>query len=252
MEIASGVHHFTNYKFNWYIIEDGDSVTVLDTGFPGHYRLFKEGLRSMGRSVADVEAILITHAHADHTGFGPRLAKETGAPIFLHGADTALAARPLYLPWGGLLSRAWRPYTASMLAHAVVNGLLRLPRIKSAQPIHDGEQLDIPGRPTIIHVPGHTPGDVVVHLPDRGVLFSGDALVTRDLYSGRDTAPQVTAPSLSKDFGDAVSHLDRLTELGTVRLLPGHGRPWSGDARDAVEGAVNAVPEKRRETLRSV
>lgn len=250
MEVASGVHHFTNYKFNWYIVEDGGRLTVIDTGFAGHYQLFKASLRSMGRGVGDVEAILITHAHADHTGFAPRLSKETGAPVYLHHADTALARRPLYLPWGGLLSRAWRPYTASMLAHAVGHGVLRMPRIKTAQSIEDGQVLDIPGRPRIIHVPGHTPGDVVAHLPDRGVLFSGDALVTRDLYTGCDIPPQPTGPSLSVNHDDAVRHLDRLGDLGPITLLPGHGRPWRGEARDAVDAATRAGAKKNRRRAR--
>ncbi len=240
MEIASGVHHFTNYKFNWYIIEDGGSLTVIDSGFAGHYRLFKKSLNSMGRSIKDVEAILITHAHADHTGFAPRLSREADAPIFLHEADAALARRPLYLPWGGLLSRAWRPYTASLLVHAVGHGLLRFPRIRSAEPVFDGDILDIPGRPTIIHVPGHTPGDIVAHLPEREVLFSGDALVTRHMYTGRDIAPQCTSPSLSVNHRDAVRHLDRLSHLGSITLLPGHGRPWTGQASEAVTGATKA------------
>lgn len=93
-------------------VEDGGKLTVVDTGFAGHYRLFRKGLEEMGRSVDDVEAILITHAHADHTGFAPRLAKETGAPIYLHGDDATLARRrrtPLPghgHPWVGDASEA--------------------------------------------------------------------------------------------------------------------------------------------------
>ena len=47
MEIADRVHHFTNYKFNWYLIEDQGRLTVLDTGFPGHYRLFERSVQSI-------------------------------------------------------------------------------------------------------------------------------------------------------------------------------------------------------------
>ena len=246
MEIASRVHHFTNYKFNWYIIEEGGKLTVVDTGFAGHYRLFEAGVRTMGRSVIDVEAIVITHAHADHTGFAPRLSKATGAPIYVHASDAGLVRHPMYLPWGGLLSNAWRPYTASMLAHAIGHGLLRLPTIKTSVPMSDGDILDVPGHPHVIHVPGHTPGDVVVHLPDRCVLFSGDALVTVSLLTGRTTKPQVTSPSLNADYPQAVKHLDKLNKPGAITLLPGHGRPWTGDAREAVAGASEAASTTKR------
>jgi glyoxylase-like metal-dependent hydrolase (beta-lactamase superfamily II) len=79
-----------------------------------------------------------------------------------------------------------------------------------------------------------------VHLPERGVLFSGDALVTRSLLTGKDGAPQVTSPRLNTDAATASSSLDRLSDLGTVRLLPGHGRPWDGDMSHAVGQAMNA------------
>lgn len=246
MEIADRVHHFTNYKFNWYLIEDQGRLTVLDTGFPGHYRLFERSVQSIGRCINDVEAIIITHAHADHTGMAPRIHRESGAPIYLHEADAPHARRPLYLPWAGLLTNAWRPYTASMLAHAIFNGLLRLPTITSSTHLGDGQTLDAPGQPHIIHLPGHTDGEVVVHLPDRGILFSGDALVTRSLLSGEDGLPQVTAPLLNDDYDEGIQQLARIQNLGEVTMLPGHGRPWSGDIQDAIASATASASPRRR------
>ena len=240
MEIADRVHHFTDFTFNWYIIEDEGRLTVVDTGFPGHYRMFRKSLATLGRTV-DIDAIIITHAHADHTGMAPKLKRTTGAPVYVHEADTRYTSRPLYLPWSGLLSNAWRPYTASMLFHAVTHGLLRMRTLRSPTAMEDGQQLDVPGRPEIIHVPGHTRGDVVVHLPERGVLFSGDALVTRSLLTGNDGGPQVTAPLLNTDAEQASASLDALRGLGHIRLLPGHGRPWDGDAGRAVDLAMAAA-----------
>jgi glyoxylase-like metal-dependent hydrolase (beta-lactamase superfamily II) len=239
MEIAPGVHHFTDYRFNWYLVAEQGQVTVIDTGFPGHERLIRDGLAAIGRSVTDVAAIVITHAHADHTGAAGRLAAASGAPVYVHPADHPLVRRPLYLPWGGLLGNAWRPYTAGMIGHAVGHGLLRMRTVDTPVPARDGDRLDAPGSPRILHVPGHTPGDVVVHLPDKGVLFSGDALVTRNLLTGSDGPPQVTSRRLNARYSDAFRALDRLRGLGPVVLLPGHGRPWHGQADDAVDLALS-------------
>ena len=112
MEILPGIFHFNTDPFNWYVIKEGSRLTLVDAGFPGHYPVFLEGLRSIGSDIKDVEAIILTHAHADHMGFAERLRQATNAPVFVHQADVAASGRPLQLPWFGLLSNAWRPFTA--------------------------------------------------------------------------------------------------------------------------------------------
>jgi len=234
MEVARGTHKFDTGPFNWYLVEDAGRLTLVDAGFPGHYRAFRDGLAAIGRTVADVAAVVLTHAHADHMGIADRVGREANAPVYIHKDDAAAAGRILQLPWYGLLSRAWRPYTARMLAHATWNGVFGTPRVRNPMPMDDGQTLDVPGRPQVIHTPGHTPGEVSLLFADRGLLISGDTLVTRDLYSGATGHPQVTHPLLSHDYAEAFRSLDRLAGLGRLRMLPGHGTPWDGDLRDAV------------------
>jgi glyoxylase-like metal-dependent hydrolase (beta-lactamase superfamily II) len=233
MEIAPGVHHFDTGPFNWYVIEDAGRLTLVDAGFPGHYGVFRDGLLSLGRSPKDVEAIILTHAHADHTGFAERVRRESGATVFVHAADKAAVMSVLQLPWWGLLTNAWRPYIRSMLAHAIGNGVFTMPRVREARAIRDGESLEVPGRPLVLHTPGHTPGQICLYLPSRGVLLCGDTLVTRNLLTGERGGPQVCSRVLNDSDPEARRSLDRLRELGPVTMLPGHGKPWSGSRGEA-------------------
>lgn len=232
---ARGIHHFPTGPFNWYVIEEASRLTLVDAGFPGHYRVFQEGLRAIGRTMKDVDAVVLTHAHADHTGFAERVRREAGARVFVHGGDLAMAKSVLQLPWFGLLSNAWRPFTASMLARAALNGVFTMPSLSTAEAMKDGEILDVPGRPHVVHVPGHTPGEVALFLPERGVLLSGDTMVTLDLFSGRAGGPQLPHRLLNGDDLAARRSLDRLRELGRVTMLPGHGPAWTGLAAEAIE-----------------
>ena len=234
-EVSPGIYHFDTGPFNWYIIEEDSRLTLVDAGFPGHYKTFIKGLHILGFNKKDFEAILLTHAHADHIGFAERLRQETGAPVFIHQADAAMASLPLQLPWFGLLSNAWRPYIAQMLGTAVVNGIFNLPRITKLQTFKNGEILDVPGRPLVIHTPGHTPGEVVFYLHQRKILFSGDTLVTRDLMTGKSGEPQITHPLLNHDFKQAYQSLGRLKEIGKVKMFPGHGNPWTGEITEAIK-----------------
>ena len=229
MEVAHGIHHFSTSPFNWYVIEDAAGLTVVDAGFPGHYREFVSGIESIGFKIADIEAIILTHCHADHTGFAERLRRETDATVYVHKDDQVAVGRRYQLPWLGLLSNAWRPFVAHLLLHAIANGILTTPRIKSSTAFEDGDILNVPGQPHVIHMPGHTPGEVAFYLPERQVLFSGDTLVTQNLMSGRATPPQVPVRSLNENTKQATKALRFLAELGDVTLLPGHGKPWHGD-----------------------
>lgn len=152
-----------------------------------------------------------------------------------------MAARPLSLPWKGLLSHAWRPYTSAMLLHAVANGLLTLPTVTQTLPMHDADVLPVPGRPRVVHVPGHKPGQVALLLEHSNVLLSGDTLVTRNLYTGRDTEPQAPSAGLNADTDLAWSSLDRLHGIGEILLLSGHGQPWRGSLPAAIDSAKRAA-----------
>lgn len=242
MQILPSVHHFDTGPFNWYIIEEGGRLTLIDAGFPGHYHVFIKGLEQIGKSVNDLEAILLTHSHADHTGFASQLQNEHRIPVYVHEADREAISRPLNLPWFGLLSQAWRSYIRTMLKHAIWNGVFRSPTITGALTFRDGDRLDVPGRPQVIHTPGHTPGEVTFHIPDRKILFSGDTLVTRNLMTGQEGYPQVPHRLLNANNRQSHRSLSKLLELGEITMLPGHGKPWFGSINQAIELANREFP----------
>ena len=71
----------------------------------------------------------------------------------------------------------WHPWYAIYMLHLLANGVTRVPAVAQLDEITDGEVLDVPGSPRVVHAPGHTAGSCALFLEDRSLLFSGDALV---------------------------------------------------------------------------
>ena len=124
---------------NVWLLGNNDEVLVIDAAHDAHTIAVAVGDRR-------VVAIVCTHGHDDHIDAAPALADRTGAPIWLHQADTEL----------------WN------LAH------------ESRQPdgdLSDGQVITVAGVDVhVLHTPGHSPGAVSLSVPALGVVFTGDTL----------------------------------------------------------------------------
>lgn len=230
-EVAPGVYRFGADRVNWYVVAEDGRLTVVDAGTPAHWDLLVEGLAELGYDLDDVAALVLTHGHVDHVGFAERL-RSRGVPVYAHEAD-----RYLFETGGGpiprgLLRTLWRPRAFTYFVGMVRAGAGSVDPVTSFEPMADGEVLDVPGHLEVRHLPGHTPGECVLVLADRGVVLVGDALLTTDLRRrGRD-GPQL--PFVADDANRAGESLSRIEDLGEVLFLPGHGEPWTGEAAEAV------------------
>ena len=74
VEVASGVWHCWTKMVGWVLVVDGDEVMLVDTGYPGDWGRVVASLDSIGRTPADVAAVVLTHAHPDHLGSAQRFA----------------------------------------------------------------------------------------------------------------------------------------------------------------------------------
>jgi glyoxylase-like metal-dependent hydrolase (beta-lactamase superfamily II) len=237
-QVAPGVWSAGTRFVNWYVVDGGaDGLTVVDAGLPGYRRSLDRELAAIGRSRADVKAVVLTHGHIDHVGMSATLASD-GVAVHLHPADERLAAQPRtnttdrpllpYLRW---------PATWAFLAHCLAQGALRPQPMPASTPLVDGAVAAVPGAPVVTHVPGHTDGSCLLEFRDHGVVFVGDLLCTVDPATGRRAEPQLQTRGSNKDSDQAMTSLERLAGVDASVVLPGHGRPWT----DGVEAAVSSV-----------
>jgi glyoxylase-like metal-dependent hydrolase (beta-lactamase superfamily II) len=240
VEVAAGVHRLTKGIVNWYVVEDAGKLIVIDAGTPRDWDLLVATVRRLGRRLADVDAVLITHAHGDHTGFAERARSTAGSRVWIHGADAPVAhgaKRPS--TDGAVASYLLRAEMYRTAFSMVSRGGHRIVPIRELSTFADGEVLDVPGNPRVIHAPGHTPGSAAIHLEARSALLTGDSLATRNPLTGR-VGPQIMPSGSNHDTPAALNSLAALLSVTAHTVLPGHGEPWTQGVSDAVRAARKA------------
>lgn len=230
--VAEGVYRFGTRRVNWYVLEAEDGLTIVDAGFPGHWPQLVDWLEEHGYELDDVAAVVLTHADVDHVGFASVLA-DRGVPIYCHPDDFPLLRSHPQSPPRWYLRNLWRPPFLAYAIEMLRDGVRSVEPIADAEALSHGDVLSVPGEPRIIFAPGHTPGSCALFVEDRDVLFCGDVLATRNIFTQREGDPQLLGAA-DEDHDDAKASLDRLEGLGSVTLLPGHGNPWRGDIDTAV------------------
>jgi glyoxylase-like metal-dependent hydrolase (beta-lactamase superfamily II) len=242
VQVAEGVHRLTGGVCNFYLIQDGGKLVLVDAGAPRDWDLLVGTLATLGHALGDLEAVLITHAHSDHTGFAERARTTAEVPVWIHQADAAVAkgAKPGRND-GKARSYLLRVELYRTLVSLARRGATRLVPIRELSSFADGETLALPGRPRVVQLPGHTPGMSALWLEARRVLLTGDGLVTWNPLTGR-VGPQIMPSGLNRDTPQALRSIDLLDRIGAEVLLPGHGEPWTEGAAEAARLARIAGP----------
>jgi glyoxylase-like metal-dependent hydrolase (beta-lactamase superfamily II) len=241
-EVAKGVHRLTNGVSNFYLIEESGKLVLVDAGAPKDWALFTRAVQGLGKEAGDLDAVLLTHAHSDHIGFAEQARATTGAHVWVHEQDVQMARTGKVGPRDGktgaylLRSTFWR--TALVLG---MRGAIKIIPVREVSGFGDGEVLDVPGSPRVVHAPGHTDGSAAILLEDRSVLFTGDVLCTHNAYTGR-VGPQIMPSGLNADTPQALASLASLDGIKADMLLPGHGEPWTTGVEEAIREARAAGP----------
>ncbi len=235
------VHLATGTNVNWALVTEGDSVTLVDAGYPNDAGAVLESLTAIGTRPESVAAIVLTHAHLDHMGGIPTFTSRYGTPVYT-GAEEARHARREYLQQitpGEMLGQCRHlrgvKWVAQTLRAVLPHARMVLSEVNTAP---FDVALDIPGRLVPVSVPGHTSGHTGYLLPEAGVFFSGDALVTGHPLSTLGEGPQLLPGVFNTDEARMRTSLESLRDVRADTLVPGHGPMARGPLVDHVDAAL--------------
>ena len=192
---------------NCYIISEGDSAILVDTGRKKHLKTVIAACNPY-----KIKLILLTHGHYDHVENASELSEKLVVPVAMHKDDVNL-----------LDSVKNQPLSASsFLGKIILSATIKefaQRKMRAFTPsvfLDDGDDLTEYGISVkIIGYPGHTKGSIGIDVGEKDLIV-GDALMN------------MFYPTVSMLYNDEKAMLDsarKITGLGERTIYFGHGIP---------------------------
>ena len=224
-----------------YLVTHGDQRLLLDCGlFQGYKMLRLRNWQPLPVAPSQIDAVVLTHAHLDHSGYLPLLARD-GYTGSIHATAGTRDLCAILLPDSGYLQEE---DAAFLNRHQLSKHVPALPLYTRLDAQHCLKQFQthafhqpfepIPGWRVSFTPAGHILGaaSVLLEVGGRRILFSGDLGRPDDLIMNPPEAPpQADTVLVESTYGDRQHPTqDALQELGTALK------------RVAARGGVAVVP----------
>lgn len=208
-----------------WLIQGDQGWTLIDSGPPDQSDIVVAAIARATRGHGPAR-VLLTHAHADHSGALNAIYVQWQPQIICHAAEAGFISG----------ERDYRDLSTRNALFWIAREFIPSPNIGLAvtRELQRGESI---AGMVVIHLPGHTPGHIgFLHSSDQAMIC-GDAIMNR---GGRIAPPM---RMMTADTKLAQASIQRLSDLDFRHLLPSHGKPILDRGREAMLAYFGRDPE---------
>ncbi|MGQ9680393.1 MAG: MBL fold metallo-hydrolase [Candidatus Bathyarchaeia archaeon] len=181
---------------------DDEELVLIDTGYSeGCARNILKLLKKEGRQPSEIELCLLTHKHFDHIGGLRTLKTLCGFKVAAHSAEA--------------------------------EAITRATGVETDITLEDGNVLPLCGGLRIIHMPGHTKGNISI--------LAGKRLISGDSIRGNRGTLKPPSRGFSEDYNQAIQNITRLAELDFDAVYVSHGRDLEKGGKEQVTNLIKSL-----------
>jgi glyoxylase-like metal-dependent hydrolase (beta-lactamase superfamily II) len=215
---AIGLRLTHSYDCNVYLIDGGEEAALIDAGSGLEPERIVEAIRRDGVDIGKISALLLTHAHGDHTAgahfwhekFGCRVLCAAEAKPWLEAADESKFSLDV--------AREAGIYPLDFVA----------PACPIARGLSEGDTVLIGGvELQVLETPGHARGHLSFYWKQSNALFAGDVI-----FPGGRISPQMTWDFSILDLKNSIA---KIHALKIEALFAGHRAPLLSGAHEDVQ-----------------
>jgi glyoxylase-like metal-dependent hydrolase (beta-lactamase superfamily II) len=219
---------------NAYLVKGTHGWLLIDTGWnaPNTCQALEAALNLLKLRLTDIETVLLTHSHPDHSGMSGKIKNlSPQTQLLMHHWESLV--QDFHFKESGKLAKTsielLEKHGVPLEEENFVDG--------SSMPLQDFVTIAAPDKLLfggeiirtgiynleVIWTPGHSPGHVCLYEPENRFLFSGDHILP-------GITPNVGYNNLSGDnpLGDYLYTLGKLSSLTVKEVHPGHELSFTG------------------------
>lgn len=218
-----------------FLLDDGEGLTPVDTLYDTDGRRVLDAIAGVGRRAEDLRHIVLTHGHRSHLGGARVLRERIGAEVYAHEWEADIVRGERKAQRVSLVPR--RPLRAYFpLQVGLALGLGRHPPCPVDHFVHEGDRI---GPLRVVFAPGHSPGHLAFHWPERSLLIDGEAIATWPGWSAG-------WPAFNLNEKQHRESLRRLAELEADIVTVGHGEPLTSGGAARVRDLADRHTRSRK------